>query len=280
MSGYIDDVSQVKDLQIITIQYDIIANQPQQNRETISSLINNAIEVAPKTNEEGKEVTTMIVLPEMMTCGFSIDSHLCAEDSNNSESLVFLKSISKSYNVYICGSLPIKEEGKTYNRLVFISPNGEMTTYDKKHLFSIGFERDAYAEGKERVIVNCEGWKIMLSVCYDVRFPVWLRNQKLEYDVLINVANWPSVRIDGWKTLLKARAIENQAYVVGVNRTGKDTFDAEYPGNSHVIDFKGKIITENESDNSFCISTLNLAALSKFRKKFAAWRDADDFEIK
>lgn len=269
----------MKDLQIITIQYDIAANQPQSNRETISAMINDALKSAPKANPEGEAPATLVVLPEMMTCGFSIDSHLCAEDANSSESIAFLKDTANSLNIYICGSLPISENGKVYNRCVFIAPNGTMATYDKKHLFSIGFEREAYAEGTERVVVDCEGWKILLSVCYDVRFPVWLRNRKLDYDVMINVANWPTVRIDGWKTLLKARAIENQAYVVGVNRTGRDTFDAEYPGDSHVIDFKGKVVAENDNGNSFCITTLQQSPLCQFRKKFAAWKDADDFQI-
>ncbi|MCQ2199236.1 MAG: nitrilase family protein [Paludibacteraceae bacterium] len=269
----------MKDLQIITVQYDIISNQPQHNLETISALIEEAMKSAARTNSEGEELATLVVLPEMMTCGFSMDSHLCAEDSNNSESIAFLKNIATSNNIYICGSLPINEAGKVFNRCVFIAPDNSMTTYDKKHLFSIGFEREAYADGTERVVVICEGWKILLSICYDVRFPVWLRNRKLDYDVMINVANWPTVRIDGWKTLLKARAIENQAYVVGVNRTGRDTFDAEYPGDSHVIDFKGKIIAENNKGNSFCITTLQQSPLCQFRKKFAAWKDADDFQI-
>lgn len=269
----------MKDLQIITIQYDIKANQPKENLETISALISQALNSAPKSNENGEELASLVVLPEMMTCGFSLDSHLCAEEENNSESIAFLTKISKENNIYICGSLPVKRDDKVFNRLVFIAPDGSIKHYDKKHLFSIGFERNAYKEGTERVVVECEGWKILLSVCYDVRFPVWLRNRKLDYDVLINVANWPDARIEGWKTLLKARAIENQAFVVGVNRTGKDTFDAEHSGESQVIDFKGKVISKNEESNSYKFVTLSKNPLLQFRKKFAAWKDADEFEI-
>lgn len=221
----------------------------------------------------------LLVLPEMYNVGFSTDAHSFAEDMAG-KSIAKIKSLAKEFGMAICGSLPIKEDGKVFNRCFFITEDGSVSHYDKKHLFSIGMEREAFSGGDTQTIVSYKGWNISLSVCYDVRFPVWMRNKNNNYDILINVANWPTARIDGWTTLLKARAIENQAYVCGSNRIGVDNLCIEYNGQSIVYDFKGKAMATAESDEKIIVAEFDKEALEKFRKKFPVWKDADEFEIK
>ncbi len=236
-------------------------------------------EIRKYCSDTDNQKLDILVLPEMYNVGFSTDAHNLAEDMDG-KSLAKIKSLAKDFGMVICGSLPIKVDGKVFNRCFFVDENGNVSHYDKKHLFSIGLERDAFSGGEKHTIVNYKDWNISLSVCYDVRFPVWMRNAGNNYDILINVANWPTARIDSWLTLLKARAIENQAYVCGANRIGVDNLCIEYNGQSSIFDFKGKSLATAESNEKIIIAEFDKEALEKFRKKFPVWKDADDFELK
>ena len=227
-----------------------------------------------------KEKTDVIVLPEMFSTGFTMNNKVVAETMSGS-AITWMKSIAKKKKCVITGSLIIKEKNKYYNRLVWMLPNGKYKTYDKKHLFCYAGEEKYYAAGKKKLIVNIKGWKICPLICYDLRFPVWIRNKNNAYDVLLFVANWPERRSHPWKTLLLARAMENQAYVVGVNRIGKDGNEYSYSGDSGIIDFKGEVISKLKAhQNSTETVILSQKKLSDWRKTFPAWKDADTFTIK
>jgi predicted amidohydrolase len=195
-----------------------------------------------------------------------------------------MKNVAATKKVILTGSVIIEENGNYYNRLVWMLPNGQYGYYDKRHLFAYGEEDKHYASGSKRLIASVNGWKVNLMVCYDLRFPVWARQQfdedrNFEYDVLIYVANWPERRNTAWKSLLRARAIENQCYVIGVNRVGNDGSDIYHSGDSTVIDPLGEILYEKAHDEDIFTIQLNKDQLNSIRKKFQFWRDADDFEI-
>jgi predicted amidohydrolase len=177
-----------------------------------------------------------------------------------------------------------EQEGNYYNRLVWMLPNGQYGTYDKRHLFAFAEEDKHYTSGTKRLIASVNGWKVHLLVCYDLRFPVWARQQfdeqgNYEYDVLVYVANWPEKRSTAWKSLLQARAIENQCYVIGVNRVGKDANDIIYSGDSMVIDPLGEILYQKANEEDVATLTLDKDHLDAVRKRFPFWRDADNFDI-
>ncbi len=260
-------------MRIGIFQYDIKWMNPDANNIRVED------EIKKFCGDEKNPKLDLLVLPEMYNVGFSTDAHNLAEEMAG-KSLSKIKSLAKEYGMAICGSLPIKEDGNVFNRCFFITEDGAVSHYDKKHLFSIGMEREAFSGGEKQTIVSYKGWNINLSVCYDVRFPVWMRNTGNNYDILINVANWPTVRIDSWLTLLKARAIENQAYVCGANRIGVDNLCLEYNGQSTIFDFKGKAIASAENEEKIIIAEFDKEALEKFRRKFPVWKDADMFEIK
>ena len=202
-----------------------------------------------------KQRVEVVVLPEMFTTGFSMNPKMLAETMDG-PTIQWMKKIAVEKRIILTGSIIIEEKGEYYNRLVWMQPNAQFGCYDKRHLFAYAGEHDQYSQGKKRVIASVNGWKINLLVCYDLRFPVWSRqsapanlggeedNQPLEpeYDVLMYVANWPERRIHAWKTLLQARAIENQCFVVGVNRTGVDGNQIVYSGESMVVDPLGEIL--------------------------------------
>src|SRR5690606_35891756 len=192
-------------LQIALIQTHLVWENPTQNRELLSEKL--------KTLSEPVDI---IVLPEMFTTGFSMHAAKLAETMQG-DTVQWMQSIAKQQQVAITGSLIIKEDNQFYNRLLFVHPDGNIETYDKRHTFTLAGEDKVYASGTEKKIIHYKGWKLCPLVCYDLRFPVWARNVEA-YDVLIYVANWPHVRVHAWDTLLKARAIENMAYCVGVNR--------------------------------------------------------------
>lgn len=229
--------------------------------------------------EKLKGKTNLVVLPEMFNTGFSLNPEQNFETMEG-ETILWLKSEAKKNNLAIAGSLIIKEDEKFYNRLVFAYPSGEIKHYDKRHLFRMANEHKHYKQGEKQVVVEYLGWKINLLVCYDLRFPVWSRNNNNRYDLSIYVANWPSSRIAQWQTLLAARAIENQAYVVGVNRIGYDGNGFEYSGSSIIFSPLGKEMIEN-SENTELIETVELSyeKLSTYRKNFPVSADADSFEI-
>ena len=228
-----------------------------------------------------KEKTEIIVLPEMFNTGFSMKPALLSEKMDG-PTVEWLKKIAAKQKIILTGSLIIEEEGNYYNRLLWVLPNGQVGTYDKRHLFAYGTEDQFYTPGIKRLIASVKGWKINLQVCYDLRFPVWARQQPQEnpeYDVLIYVANWPERRNTAWKTLLRARALENQCYVIGVNRVGNDGNQIYHSGDSMVIDPLGEILYHKEHEEDIFTITLSNDKLEEVRKKFPFWKDADEFNI-
>lgn len=230
-----------------------------------------------------KEPTDLIVLPEMFTTGFSMDPAKVAEEHLTITYNWLLKK-AKEKNAVICGSVAIKESSNYYNRLHWVEPNGNSSFYDKRHLFRMAKEDEKYTAGTKKIIKQIGEWKIMPLICYDLRFPVWSRNfkdQKPQYDILIYVANWPEVRNYPWKQLLIARAIENQCYVIGLNRVGKDGNDFNHSGDSMIINPRGEIINQPRA-NQENMETIFLDEiyLKDFRKLFPVSLDADDFELK
>lgn len=230
-----------------------------------------------------KESTDLIVLPEMFTTGFSMDPEKVAEEHLTVTCNWLLKKAQEK-NAIITGSVAVKESANYYNRMHWIEPNGNSSFYDKRHLFRMAKEDEKYTAGTTKIIKQIANWKIMPLVCYDLRFPVWSRNfkdNKPQYDVLIYVANWPEVRNYPWKQLLIARAIENQCYVIGLNRVGKDGNDYNHSGDSMIINPRGEIINQPKAnEESIETITLDKNYLDEFRKIFPVGLDADDFELK
>lgn len=217
----------------------------------------------------------LYVLTETFATGFGTEPEEAARAE--SEITAMMSRVAASRNCAICGSLIVEREGHYRNRLLFVTPDG-VQHYDKRHLFSIGGEGAMYAAGKERQVVEWRGVRWLLATCYDLRFPVWLRNRG-DYDVMICAASWPSARAEVWDTLLRARAIENVAYSIGANRIGNDP-STTYSGGSIVYDFRGRAIARAESSETVLSATIDREALSEFRLKFPVERDADDFELK
>ena len=220
--------------------------------------------------------TDIIVFPEFFTTGFSVENNSIAEDMNG-PSVEWMREMSKKYSTAFFASIPIFQNGKYFNRAVFVSPEKEWY-YDKRHLFSYGGENRLYSQGEKRVIVNYKVWRILLQICYDLRFPVWSRNVSLEYDLIINVANWPSSRESVVSPLVRARAIENLSYYVFVNRAGEDP-NCQYNRIGFVSNFKGdKILPVLDDKNGiWTICDLDLDSLRLFRETFRVWEDADKF---
>ena len=244
-----------------------------------------------------QEKTEIVVLPEMFSTGFSMQPKLFAETMDG-ETVQWMKEISSSNKIILTGSLIIEENEQFYNRLIWMLPNGEFGYYDKRHLFGLAQEDKYYTAGNKRLIASVKGWKINLQICYDLRFPVWARNRKMpieksmeeespispdarpEFDVLLYVANWPERRSHAWKTLLCARAIENQCYVIGVNRVGVDGNNVSHSGNSLVIDPLGEVLYHMADEEDIFTITLQKEWLNDVRKKFPFWKDADDFNFR
>ena len=224
------------------------------------------------------DATDLIILPEMFSTGFSMKCGELAENEGG-ETFNWMSNIANDKYALLIGSLIIEENGNYYNRLYCVYPNGFYETYDKRHLFSYGKEDAHYTAGKERKIIEWKGWKICPLVCYDLRFPVWSRNTD-DYDLLVYVANWPQRRAYAWKSLLKARAIENQSFTVGVNRVGLDGNELEYSGDSQIIDFAGNILFEIENEEMVKTIELDKKSQTDFRTQFGFLNDRDQFEIK
>jgi predicted amidohydrolase len=237
------------------------------------------------------EKTEIVVLPEMFSTGFSMQPALLAETMEG-ETVAWMKRISAQKKIILTGSVIIEEKGNYFNRLLWVLPNGQFGVYDKRHRFAFAGENDHYTAGSKRLIASVKGWKINLQVCYDLRFPVWARQAPpppasgevgrgadLEYDLIIYVANWPERRKHAWKTLLQARAIENQTYVVGVNRVGDDGNHIYHSGNSMVVDPLGEILHTEENNETVFTVVLQKEKLEEVRNKFPFWKDADAFSI-
>ncbi len=221
--------------------------------------------------------TDLIVLPEMFTTGFSTNAALLAEDMNG-KTIEWLRKKASELDCVITGSFIAKENGAYLNRLIWMRPYGTYEVYDKRHLFTLANEHEYYTAGTKKLIVELKGWKVCPLICYDLRFPVWSRNVE-NYDLLLYVANFPAKRSYAWKTLLKARAIENQAYTIGVNRVGTDGNDLYYSGDSGVIDFMGKVSCQVADDERIFTEELNYQDQQDFRKKLAFLADQDQFYI-
>jgi omega-amidase len=226
------------------------------------------------------EDTDLILLPEMFSTGFTMNTKVA--ERMDGRTVTWMKEQAKKKNCVITGSVVIEESGKFYNRLVWMRPDGSFEIYNKRHLFRYANEQEHYTAGDKRLIVDLKGWKVCPLVCYDLRFPVWSRNKgNSEYDLLIYVANWPERRNHPWKTLLLARAIENQCYVAGLNRVGNDGNSVYHSGDSAVITFKGEIISKIKAgEESVETVTLSYEELKAFRKGFPAGMDADEFILK
>ncbi len=226
-----------------------------------------------------EEKTEIVLLPEMFSTGFSMQPEKVAETMDG-KTIEWMKKISSQKKIILSGSIIIEENKKFYNRLIWMLPTGEYGYYDKRHLFAFGNEDKFYTAGEKRLITSVKGWKINLQVCYDLRFPVWSRQQtqaEPEFDVLVYVANWPERRNHAWKTLLQARAIENECYVIGVNRVGDDDDKIYHSGDSMVIDPLGEILYHKEKEEEIFTISLKKEFLNDIRNKYPFWKDADDF---
>ena len=238
--------------------------------------IENRSHLAQKITGFMEEVD-LIVLPEMFSSGFTMNPQKVAETMQG-ETILWLQHMAKAKNCAIIGSLVITENENYYNRLVFVFPTGEIQHYDKRHLFTLAGEDKVYTSGTQKLIVNYKGFKICPLVCYDLRFPVFARNVE-DYDVLLYVANWPKPRINAWDILLKARAVENMCYTIGVNRIGTDANKHDYSGHSQAVDFLGNYILDPQESEGVFIVALNKEQLLETRKKLAFLTDRDKFTI-
>jgi len=255
----------MQNLNVTIIQANLIWEDAKANRQNFDAIFKN---IEPN-------ITDIIVLPEMFSTGFTTQPNNLAEKPNGT-TVNWMRSWAGRLNTAIVGSLIIEEKKQYYNRLIWMPPTGVPQHYNKKHLFSLAGEHHNYSAGQQRLYINnYKGWNICPLICYDLRFPEWSRNIN-NYDLLLYVANWPVNRIDAWNSLLKARAIENQTYTIGVNRVGKDGNNISYNGNSAAIDFKGHTML-NIADNEFVTTlTLQKEPLVNFRKRFPFLDDKDD----
>jgi len=257
----------VENLRITVVQSNISWHNANENLDNVESLL-----------KQNKLSTDLIILPEMFNTGFTMRPSEIGE-SMEGLSVNFLKRMAREVNADITGSIAVNENNSFFNRLVWARPDGEIFTYDKRHLFRMAGEEKVYSPGTELLTVNLNGWKIRPFICYDLRFPVWTRNRGLEYDLAVFTANWPASRERHWEALLRARAIENQCYVAGVNRTGADGNGVLYNGKSAVIDYYGK--TKFQADENASITTVGLShlELAEYRNSFPAWMDGDRFTL-
>tara|TARA_R110000868_G_scaffold243402_2_gene499331 strand:+ start:1230 stop:2009 length:780 start_codon:yes stop_codon:yes gene_type:complete len=254
-------------LKVALIQCDLVWENPKKNRKHFKEQIDSI-----------PEAVDMIILPEMFSTGFTMNAENVAETMEG-KTVFWMRSMALKTNSAIVGSLIISEENKFYNRLLFVEPSGTIQIYDKRHTFTLVGEEKTYASGNKKLIVEYKGWKICPLICYDLRFPVWSRNTE-DYDVLLYVANWPKPRIFAWDTLLKARAIENMCYCIGVNRVGLDELQNEYCGHSVVNDALGNDMTSLKPNKEHIeVVTLERNHVNFYRNKLKFLNDRDDFTI-
>ena len=255
-------------MKIALFQTKLAWENPEKNRKFIEEYVVNET-----------QAFDLLVLPEMFTSGFTMQPERVYE-SMNGNTITWMKHIAEVHKVAICGSLVIKENSNFFNRFVFVTSNGHVEYYDKRHTFSLAGEHKSYTSGSNRVIINYKGWKIMPQICYDLRFPVWSRNI-FDYDLLVYVANWPTPRVEAWDALLKARAIENMSYCIGVNRIGLDNNNHQYPGHSAIYNGLGDQITQSISNLEHTeIVVLEKSHLETIRHRFKFLDDRDDFILK
>ncbi|MDN3491855.1 amidohydrolase [Winogradskyella bathintestinalis] len=254
-------------LKVAIIQTDLVWENPEENRR----LLDAKIDAIPANAD-------LIILPEMFSSGFTMNPAAVAETMSG-ETIIWLKKKAQEKQMAIMGSLVISENNNYYNRMVCVEPLGKITQYDKRHTFTLAGEHKVYNAGTEKVIFNYKGWKICPLVCYDLRFPVWSRNVE-DYDLLIYVSNWPKIRVDAWDALLRARAIENMTFCIGVNRVGLDGNNYEYSGHSAAYDVLGRRMDHlNEDEEATEIVTLKKDIIKKYREKLNFLNDRDNFNL-
>ncbi len=254
----------MRTLNVALVQADLHWHDPTANRALFDDLI-------------GDVEADLIVLPEMLSTGFTMASREVAETMDG-DTVAWLRALAAKKGATVSGSVVIRDAGRCYNRLVWMPPDDRETIYDKRHLFRMAGEHEHYAAGESRVNVQLGDWRIRLSVCYDLRFPVWLRSRG-DYDALLCVANWPAARQTAWNTLLRARAVENLCYTIAVNRVGRDGNGVDYRGGSGVYGPEGDALAEVFDREAVVTVSLDLDQLDAYRQQFPAWRDADGFEI-
>lgn len=262
-------------LTVTTVQTNLYWEDKIKNLEMLEEKINN---IAEKTE--------IVILPEMFTTGFSMQPERFAETMND-ETIAWMKRISATKKVILTGSVMIEENGGYYNRLVWMLPNGQMGIYDKKHLFAFAGEHEHYTGGNKRLIASVKGWRINPMICYDLRFPVWSRqslpkskeNDESEYDILLYIANWPERRSHMWKTLLQARAIENQSFCIGVNRVGNDGNGIYHSGDTMIVNATGEVMYHKANEEEVTTITLYKADLENIRGRMPFLKDADPFVL-
>ncbi len=256
----------MRDLSVTLVQADLAWLDPPANRRRLDALI-----------AAHEERGSLVVLPEMFATGFTLEPAPCAETMDG-ESVAWLAATARRHGVTLCGSLVIRDGSRFHNRLVWMPPDGAMRWYDKRHLFRMAGEHERYSPGHERVVTMLDGWRVCPLICYDLRFPVWSRGADA-FDLQLYVANWPAARRSAWRALLPARAVENQCYAIGVNRTGTDGNTIAYCGDSLVADHLGNIVADLGDGERVVTVRLDAAALLRYRAKFPAWQDADAFRL-
>ena len=256
----------MRDLRVTLVQHELAWESPRDNRAQFTAAL-------AQSNPE----TDLILLPEMFTTGFSMNALANAEEPGG-PTQSWMRAIARDYACAVAGSVAVKDGGEVYNRLLFVTPE-DVSIYDKRHLFRMAGEHQRYSPGRERVVLKWRDWRIKPEVCYDLRFPVFSRNRD-DYDLLFYVANWPAARADHWRTLLRARAIENLACVVGVNRIGRDANGLSYVGDSLAIDARGKLCLDLQDRDDIASVAFSGEELRKYREQFPAQLDADDFALR
>lgn len=267
----LDYICPMNDLRIAIVQPDLRWEDRKANLQRLETLI-RSIDGSPN----------LVIIPEMFTTGFSMRPAPLAETMDG-PTVDWMRRLADEMRITLAGSLIVEEDGGYRNRLVWMPPDGEEFTYDKRHLFRLAGEHERYTPGVRRLVVGLEGWRVNLNICYDLRFPVWSRQnpglEGPEYDLLVYVANWPESRSHAWRTLLPARAIENQCYVVGVNRVGRDGLGLEHIGESMVVDPLGRMLYLAPPVETVHTQVLDRGILDEHRSRFPFWRDADPFRI-
>jgi predicted amidohydrolase len=261
-------------LRVLAVQADLRWHQPQANRDHIRGLL-----------EAHAGPLDLILLPEMFTTGFSMEALPFAEESEG-DTAAWMEEIARESGALVCGSILVEEEGRYFNRCLMVSAEEGLTgEYDKRHLFRLAGEDKVFTPGEAWAWVSHKGWNLVPQICYDLRFPVWSRNRWNEdenrpaCDLLFYVANWPQARIQHWDLLLQARAIENQCFVVGVNRVGSDPRGHVYPGHSAIIHPSGEILARGGEAEGLAYAELDSESLRAWREKFPFWKDADRFDL-
>ncbi|NML65722.1 amidohydrolase [Hymenobacter sp. RP-2-7] len=261
----------MQDLTVSIVQPTLHWHQPAANRALLASLLESAL--------DGSGLTDLIVLPEMFTTGFTMEAHTQAEPTNG-PTLDWMRAQAARHGAVVTGSVLIQENNSFYNRLLWVRPDGSYASYDKRHLFRLAGEHQVFTPGRQRLVEEWRGWRILPLVCYDLRFPVWSRNETTQpYDLLLYVANWPQSRIEAWNTLLQARAIENVSYVVGVNRLGNDGRGQPHSGQSALLTMQGNYLAQAGNLQTVLTRTLQAKALTQFRQEMQFLLDADDFSL-